>query len=347
MNILGTPLGIIMRLFYNFLHSYGWALILFTLLIKLAMVPLGIKQQKSSAKMAAFQPEMQEIQKKYAKNQQKQSEEMQKLYEREHYNPMSGCLPTIIQMLILFGLIDVIYNPLKHILAMGKDQITAATDVLKGMGSVISTYSPQSSIISSVQQNPGAYTTALGQELVTKIQNFDLNFFGINLGEQPTLGFNLLILIPILSCATAFLMSWISMKNNPTSMEGSAGMSMKVMMYFSPLLSLWIAFKVPAGVGIYWIMANLTQFVQTLILSHFYNPKEMAAKAKAELEARKEEERRVRIEAKVLAKDGNEEAKEKAKSQKELNRQKLAEARKRDAEKYGEKYVDVTDDDVD
>ena len=81
MYILGYPLGLIMRLLYNILHSYGWSLIIFTLLVKLVMVPLSIKQQKSSAKMAAIQPQMQEIQKMYAKNQQKMNEELQKLYQ--------------------------------------------------------------------------------------------------------------------------------------------------------------------------------------------------------------------------------------------------------------------------
>ena len=107
MYILGYPLGLIMRLLYNLLHSYGWSLILFT---------LSIKQQKSSAKIAAIQPQMQEIQKMYAKNQQKMNEEMQKLYEREKYNPAGGCLPMLITFLVLFGLIDVIYNPMRHIL---------------------------------------------------------------------------------------------------------------------------------------------------------------------------------------------------------------------------------------
>ena len=83
MNILGYPLGLIMRLLYNILHSYGWSLILFTLLVRLVLVPLSIKQQKSSAKMAAIQPQMQEIQKMYAKNQTKMNEELQKLYQRE------------------------------------------------------------------------------------------------------------------------------------------------------------------------------------------------------------------------------------------------------------------------
>src|SRR5699024_553409 len=87
MNILGYRLGLIMRLLYTILHSYGWSLILFTLMVRLVLVPLSIKQQKSSAKMAAIQPQMQEIQKMYAKNQTKMNEELQKLYQREKYNP--------------------------------------------------------------------------------------------------------------------------------------------------------------------------------------------------------------------------------------------------------------------
>lgn len=346
MNILGYPLGLIMRFFYNILHSYGWALILFTVIIKVAMIPLGIKQQKMSAKMAAFQPEMQEIQKKYAKNQQKMAEEMQKLYERENYSPTSGCLPTIIQFLILFGLIDVIYNPLRHILGVSKDVIAQALEILQGLGHTLSTYSPQSSIITSVQSNPDAYMT-LGQDFVEKIQSFDLSFLGINLGATPTLGFNILILIPILSGITSFMMSFVSMRANPVATQGSAGASMKVMMYTMPLMSLWIAFKVPAGVGIYWVVANVISIAQTMVLNKFYNPREMAEKAKAELEARRERERLERIEAKKLVKQGVDLAKDKAKSQKEINRQKLAEARKREAEKYGETYVDVTDEDLD
>lgn len=137
MYILGYPLGLIMRLLYNLLHSYGWSLILFTLLIKLVMVPLSIKQQKSSAKIAAIQPQMQEIQKMYAKNQQKMNEEMQKLYEREKYNPAGGCLPMLITFLVLFGLIDVIYNPMRHILGMSNEVIAQATEILKGLGNCI------------------------------------------------------------------------------------------------------------------------------------------------------------------------------------------------------------------
>ena len=169
MYILGYPLGLIMRLLYNILHSYGWSLIIFTLLVKLVMVPLSIKQQKSSAKMAAIQPQMQEIQKMYAKNQQKMNEELQKLYQRENYNPAGGCLPMLITFLVLFGLIDVIYKPMTHILGMSSDLIAQAQGIMEGLGVAFSHYSPQTSIITSVQANPEAYS-ALGQDFINAVR---------------------------------------------------------------------------------------------------------------------------------------------------------------------------------
>ena len=336
MYILGYPLGLIMRLLYNILHSYGWSLIIFTLLVKLVMVPLSIKQQKSSAKMAAIQPQMQEM-----------NEELQKLYQRENYNPAGGCLPMLITFLVLFGLIDVIYKPMTHILGMSSDLIAQAQGIMEGLGVAFSHYSPQTSIITSVQANPEAYS-ALGQDFINAVQSFDLNFLGINLGETPSLALNIMVLIPILSGVTAFLSSWIAMKNSPTPMEGPGAGTMKTMMLISPLMSLYIAFQVPAGVGIYWIISNLLMLLQSVVLNKFYNPKEMAAKARQEAEERREKERQERIEAKKKARNGDAEAKAKAKakSQKEINRQKLAQARKQDAEKYGDVYTEVTDDDL-
>ena len=260
------------------------------------------------------------------------NEELQKLYQSENYNPAGGCLPMLITFLVLFGLIDVIYKPMTHILGMSSDLIAQAQGIMEGLGVAFSHYSPQTSIITSVQANPEAYS-ALGQDFINAVQSFDLNFLGINLGETPSLALNIMVLIPILSGVTAFLASWIAMKNSPTPMEGPGAGTMKTMMLISPLMSLYIAFQVPAGVGIYWIISNLLMLLQSVVLNKFYNPKEMAAKARQEAEERREKERQERIEAKKKARDGDAEAKAKAKSQKEINRQKLAQARKQDARK--------------
>ena len=114
-SIFGYPLGWIMWLCYKILPSYALALILFTLLTRLILLPFSIKQQKSTVRMKLIQPKIIEIQTKYANNREKMQQELESLYARENYNPMSGCTPMLIQFPILFGLIDVIYKPLTHI----------------------------------------------------------------------------------------------------------------------------------------------------------------------------------------------------------------------------------------
>ena len=383
--IFGYPLGWIMWAIYHVVPIYGLALILFTLVTKLAMVPLTIKQQKSMAKQTAFAPRLQEIQTKYQNNKEKMNEEMMKLYQEEGYNPMSGCLPMLIQFPILFGLIDVIYNPLKHIMRFSSSLIDEAMEIVTAMGGTGNLYSREITVIKAVKQNPDAFMS-LGSDFVQKIQDFNFVFLGIDLSEVPTMAPNLLILIPILSGLTAILISMQSIHQQKLTMgENAAGSGMtKGMMLFMPVMSLVIAFQVPAGVGMYWIFTNIFSFVQGLLLDKYYNPREMAEKARAEAEARREEERRQKREAKQKLRESLSEAErqkldeqekakkernrarreaaeaaaaqkaakvdaellEKALSEKEKNRRKLAEARRRDAEKYGEEYVEVTDEDL-
>lgn len=357
---LGTPLGWGMWLCYQITRNYGLSLLIFTVIIKALLFPLSLKQQKSTVKMQMIKPQMDELQAKYKNNKEKMNEEMMKLYQKEGYNPASGCLPLLIQMPILFGLIEVIYRPLKHILHIPADVITSAEKIAQSLHSdkipinaLKGLNSAQLYIAQDVQSGSTAYEV-LG-DFITSVQNFDLKFLGMNLGEIPTVSmfgdifkgiWNPVILIPILSGASALLVSLISMKITPQSDAAGANASMKGMMFMMPVFSTMIAFSVPAGVGLYWFYSNITSLGQSLILNRYYNPKEMAEKAKAEMEERRERERLERIEAKKLAKEQGNDLKEKAMSQKELSRKKLADARKRYAEKYGEEYVEVTDDDL-
>lgn len=152
----------------------------------------------------------------------------------------------------------------------------------------------------------------------------------------------------IFSFLTSLLVSFVSMRQT-ADMSGNAaaaaGMS-KSMMIMMPLMSAWISFVVPAGLGVYWIISNILMAVQTYLLNKFMNPKELAEKARKEAEERREAERQAKIEAKKRARERGETDIEQALSQKEINRLKLAAARKRDAEKYGETYAEVTDDDL-
>ncbi|MBP1559299.1 MAG: YidC/Oxa1 family membrane protein insertase [Oscillospiraceae bacterium] len=334
-SIFGYPLGWIMWLCYKILPSYALALILFTLLTRLILLPFSIKQQKSTVRMKLIQPKIIEIQTKYANNREKMQQELENLYARENYNPMSGCTPMLIQFPILFGLIDVIYKPLTHIARLSAEAIAPLLNMGVDMGLLANTkeYSAQITMVGAVQKDPSAFA-ALGQDLINQCTSIDLQFLGLNLGEKPTLALNVLILIPILAGVTSFLSSWISMKATGNDSTGAG--TMKTMMVMMPLMMAWFTLQVPAGVGIYWIISNLVMMIQSLILNKVYNPTEMAAKITAEEEERKERERQEKIAARKLLKEQGMEHAASALSQKEIDRQKLQAARKRDAEKYGD-----------
>ena len=368
-NIIGVPLGWIMWLLYSVIQNYGIVLIVFTILVKALMFPLSVKQQKATAKMSVFQPKIQEIQKKYEKNKEKQQEEMMKLYETHGYNPMSGCLPMLLPFIILFGLIDVIYRPLTHILHIGSDVITNATEMLTGLG-LANAGRPELGILSHIDKiiaintqhvaanifvnnsDLSAATGMIDWDIIGKIQNFDYSLFGIDLSVVPTWAWNWFLLIPILSGVTAFLVSMVSMKMNPATNQQAAGMgAMKIMMYIMPLFSVWIAFSVPVGVGFYWILSNVLSGVQSVILYKVYSPEKYKKEFEEKMQAEAEKKKLVRAQRKKI-KTGNSdepldpETEKMLLSEKERNRRRLAEARKRDAEKYGEEYVEVTDKDL-
>lgn len=342
--LIGTPLGWIFWAMYQVIANYGIDIIIFTVLLKLVQFPLAVKQQKASAKMGAFQPLIQEINKKYANNPKKKNEELQKIYTEEGYNPMGGCLPTILQFVFLFGILDVVYRPLTHILHLGSDVINQAIEIA---GLNQANLTSQLGVVQQLQQDPGKFS-ALGDSVVSSIQNMNMSFLGMNLGDKPVLA-SITVLIPILAGVFSFLSIFLSMKTNPAMTSGAPGMgtSSVVMMIVMPIFSLWIAFNFPIGVGIYWIISYIVMIVQTLVIYKMYDLKELREQATAELmERRKKKKSKVVVKEVVEKdKDGNEVVRQKKMTQKEIDRQRLAEARKRDAEKYGETYVEVTDED--
>ena len=124
--ILGVPLGYVMEWIYNLIPNYGWDIIIFTIVIRLISIPLQLNQQKSMAKMSAFQPMIADIQKKYKDKPEKQQEELLKLQQEYGYKPTAGCMPMLVNFLVMFGVIEVVYRPLQRIFHIGADAITAA-----------------------------------------------------------------------------------------------------------------------------------------------------------------------------------------------------------------------------
>lgn len=357
MTIFGWPLGFVMLGCYLLTgNNYALAIVLFTIATRVLLLPLSIKQQKETAKMQLFQPKLEAIQKKYGNNKERYNEEVQKLYTEEGYNPLSGCLPTLIQFPLLFGIMDVVYKPIYHILRAGAGVINEMASAAASAGFEMgNSYYTQLNLLKAVKEMPQAFS-AFDQELVQKITEFNMDLFGLDLSVTPQFkltldgAFNWYLLIPVLCGLFQIAQSLYSMM---TSNSGGAKGPMMGMMIIMPLFSVYICFIVPSGVGFYWAISALVMLLQSVFLNIFYNPKKISEKIEAELEAEKDAKRQKRQEARERLKElqqakgtkqGNKEYAEENPSQKEANRRKLNEARKRMAEKYGEEY-EASDDD--
>ena len=354
MTIFGWPLGFVMLGCYLLTgNNYALAITVFTLITKLALLPLSVKQQKEQAKMAIFQPKLQNIQKKYGNNKERYNEEIQKLYTEEGYNPMSGCLPSLIQFPILFGVIDVVYKPIYHIFRVSNAAIEEMMAVASQAGHAFEAHSYYNQIkLLKIIQEETALFADFDQEVIAKIADFDMTLFGLDLGVVPQFAltyegsFNWYLLIPILCGVFQLIMTFFMQKSNPNSQQGAGAMN--IMLYMMPLMSVYIGFIVPAAAGFYWTLSAVAQLIQSVAFHFFLNPKKLAEKVEAEVEAEREAKRAKRQEAREKLKELQREraakyAQEENPSQAAENKKKLAEARKRAAEKYGEKY-DENDD---
>ena len=128
--IIGKPFGFIMWGIYSVVKNYGISIILFTIITRIIMFPMNFKQQKNIVRSRALAPKMAAIKKAYANNPQRIQEEQMKLQQQEGINPMASCLPMLIQFLFLFGVLDVVYKPLSHILRIGGNTIEKTKDII-------------------------------------------------------------------------------------------------------------------------------------------------------------------------------------------------------------------------
>jgi YidC/Oxa1 family membrane protein insertase len=277
--IIGIPLGYIMWLCFVLFKNYGVAILLFTLLTKVFMFPLNIWVQKNSIKMVKIQPQLNMITASLVGDRDRIAEKQLALYKQENYKPLAGIIPMLIQIPIILGLISVVYNPLQHLLHLDAGLIDAfvkkAAELL-GTPDLGST--GQLKVIEMV--NSPAYANAFSSisvsgvsDALSSIKALDLNFLGLNLSLTPNLSeLNIVLLIPVLSAGSAFLLSVAQNKANVLQREanwlGRWGMAI-----FLTLFSLYFAFIVPAGVGVYWVTSNLMAILIMLIVNMMYPPK--------------------------------------------------------------------------
>lgn len=256
MNFLAKPFGVLMEFIYNTIafENYGIAIIIFSIFVRLLMLPLNVKQQRSMERQQALMPEIEAIKRQYKDDPKKMQEEQAMLFSRHQINPYSGCLPMLIQYPLILVVYQIIRRPLTYIAGFSADKIAALAEALGN---------------------------AKADEIFinTTERVINMKFLGIfDLGLTPDWKFWTygaewkiylpLLIIPILSLVTAYLQQHVTMKlsGNGQSATGAMGGMLKIM----PLMSLVFAFILPAGVGLYWIMGNILGIAQTILLKKVF-----------------------------------------------------------------------------
>lgn len=269
-DIINVPLGYIFKWIYLFVGNYGWTIVLFTLLVKLAMFPLTLKQQRSLKKTQALQPKLAALQEKYQYDKEKLNQETLKLYQEAGANPMGGCLPMLIQFPILIALYNIIRKPMSYVLMLGQEAVLKVYELINGTAAESFSRIDQIGLAKQMEQ----HMDKLG-ELAR--EGIDFNFLGIfDLSVTPTLQYisqhPIYALIPVIAGGTTYLVSYISNKisgTNTNQSENPAASSMKMMNVMFPLMTAWFAITLPAGLGLYWIVSNLFQLLQMVLMNKY------------------------------------------------------------------------------
>lgn len=308
-NAIGTPLGYLMYWCYELVKNYGVAILLFTVLTKVILFPLSIVAQKNSIKMVKMQPELAEIKLRNVGNGELVMQETKDLYKKERYSTVKGILPLLVQIPLILGLINVIYNPLQHLLHVAKPTIAALigrTEELLGLAPHSLTYDAELRVLETVQADPGAFSqvpTTPGETPITsvidQITAMDLSFLGINLASVPQF-WDITLIFPLLSGLSALVLCLV--QNRYNVLQAEAGFLSKWgMTIFLVLFSGYFALVLPCGLGLYWTAGNLLSIPVLALCNLMYSPKKYidyenrpVALTRAERSEKKKRERALR-----------------------------------------------------
>lgn len=286
--------GYVLNFIYQFVNNYGLAIILFTLLIKLLMLPLSIKQQKTMKKSAKLQEKMQVLQFKYKNDPEKLNQEMMNLYKEENMSPFSGCLSTILQFVLLISIFYMVRCPLTYMKKMDTNSINTYVEQLKQDEKVVSSAYPEIDLIREIdylrEKNPED----------SNVENLaiNMNFLGLDLNKIPqqNLGDWTVYLIPVLYILSTFL----SMKMTASMQEKKKkkdvidvtedskngkkedskalvekeeeeydpmAQTNKMMSWMMPIMSVSISLVAPLGLALYWLVNNIVMMLERIILN--------------------------------------------------------------------------------
>lgn len=283
-NFFANILSYIISPIYSFVENYGLAVILFTIIVKIVLVPLGIKQQKTTVKTKMIKPELEKIQAKYKNDKNKLNEETMKLYQKYGVNPMGGCLPLLIQLPILLGLYRIIQAPITWFLRKTPD-VYIGEEIEKGnfikdvvMEKIASIgekvdftkFESVKDLLDHLTINEKIRDLEI--KVASELDIIDFNFLGLDLSKTPSVKEpGMLWLIPILATGSAFFSNWVSQKINPMSPEQAQ--QMKTMNMMMPLMTAFFTFTLPAGIGLYWFISTIVSVLQMVLLTKYFEKK--------------------------------------------------------------------------
>ncbi|HBJ11829.1 MAG TPA: hypothetical protein DDY53_00605 [Clostridiales bacterium] len=282
MGFISEIFGYILNFLYEQFNNYGIAIIIFSVLLRIILIPITIKQQKSLKKNARLQKEMKEIQTKYKSNPEKLNQETIELYKREKMSPFSGCFSGILQIIIILSVFWLVSKPLTYMKKINPEIIEKYSQELKEEG-VNSSYTEIAIINKKAAEDPEVY--------------INMNFLGLDLSKVPTQSLDdfRVYIIPILYVISSVISIKITTKMNsnnkdkdinelkkaetedkekqPDEMEMMQQMNNN-MTYMMPIMSVMIAIIAPLGLALYWLISNVLMIVERLIIDRFINQKE-------------------------------------------------------------------------
>lgn len=296
MGFISELFGYVLNALYNLINNYGIAIIIFSILLRIILIPITIKQQKAMKKSNKLQQEMKEIQAKYKNNPEKLNQETIELYKREKLSPFSGCLSAILQLVIILSVFWLVSQPLTYMKGLENSEIYKEYKIkTEENASTKSTYK-EISIINLVESDYQEIVKQLENENVENREELEnrkeeleslrinMEFLGLDLSKVPTQNLSdwKVYIIPVLYVITSFISIRITTKTQSskkeneekTEQEQSMEQMNKSMSYMMPIMSISIAAIAPLGLALYWLVSNVLMIIERLIINRFMNSKE-------------------------------------------------------------------------
>lgn len=287
-NFFANIFGYLLNYIYILVNNYGLAIIIFTVLIKLLLVPLSVSQQKNMKKTVKVQEKMKILQFKYKNDKDKLNQEVMELYKQEKMNPLSGCLTAIVQMILLLSIFYMVRSPLTYMVKISEDKLNNYQNQIKEEEKGVNSVYPELDIIKNanwlIEKNSGDAEVSK-----TKLE---MNFLGLDLNKVPQQNMSdfTVYIIPALYIVSSFIsirmataMQQVKKKEEKSPViDGTTGKELvvkeeneldtmaqtnKMMSWMMPIMSISIAFVAPLGLALYWLMNNILMIIERLVLN--------------------------------------------------------------------------------